>query len=341
MNSFAEVLQMSIDRNKLCPCKSGIKIKKCCAVSCCESCLSSPENLGAVEKGWTLKNSLVRCKGKHHLPTCPTPLEFNPETVVLCGNGSVYWIKPNCLEIESNAWDVVQEYVNMVKASSEGAGVGIPSTSMNFLHYLAASEKVVSYVTKEYSKHNDQYVPIQQAHSKFRKQLGEAFLKADISLRDMGCFHCKNTHYKSVSELSHAGFITLNWDGAIRKLPNTIELHGNCESPKTLILPNQDLTHLLPRDMQISQGFEAFAVAHHWLASCKNIIIWGCGLNDYDAIIPVIMSIFSLKTHDGHIGIFVSEYDAKKREEIEKKLADYFPLGFFYKCLNEIDLKRR
>lgn len=328
---------MSQDRNKPCPCKSGNKVKKCCIKTCCEECLFSKEHLGAVEKSWSLKHSLVREGNKHHLPNCSSLLKFNPKTVIICGNGSVYWKDPDRPNHESNAWDIVQKCVDRIKASPEGRGPGIPSQKDNFLHWLASTEKMVAYFDREYPPHSYKYEKVKQVHAGFRIMLGRSFKGASVHLRSLCCFHCENCHSVDFQTLNDCGVLTLNWDGAIRKLPNTIELHGICDMPKTMVLPNQDFMRLLPKDMMIEQGFEGFATAHRWLTGCENIIIWGCQLNDYDAIISAVISIFCLANVQGRINLFVSNPDAEARIRIEEKLQDYFPLATICKCLNEIN----
>ncbi len=330
-------MEQKMDRNQPCPCKSGLKPEECCLPSCCEVCLFSKENLGALEAGWTLQRSLIRQNKKHHLPLCPLLMEFQPKTVVICGSGSVYWHNPDYPNEEINTWEIIQTCVDQIKGSPEGRGAGIPSRKENFLHWLAATEKLVTYFTEAYPPHASNYEQIQQVHKKFRELLGQSFQGADIRLRSLTCFHCNNTHGLDPKALNTCGFLTLNWDGAVRQLSNTIELHGICELPETMVLPNQDLTRLLPKNRTIRPGFEAFASAHHWLTDCTNIIIWGCQLNDYDAIISVIMSIFSLTKARGKIGLFVSNRNASTRENIETKLKDYFPLATVYQCLNEIN----
>lgn len=329
-----------IQKNELCPCNSGQKAKKCCLSLCCELCLSSKEHLNAVSKGWVLKKSLIRQNGKCHLPLCPALMKFHPKTLVISGNGSVYWNDPEQPQQESNPWNLIQKCVDKIKLSPEGRGVGIPSKAENFLHWLVSVEKLTSYFS-QYPPHDEKFKEIQKVIKIFRKLLGESFLGADIRLRSLCCFNCEKSHGIHPRDIKNCGFLTLNWDGSIRTLQNTIEMHGTHLLPETIVLPNQDFTYLLPsKGGGMNPGCESFALAHHWMADCKNIIIWGCQLNDYDAIISTILSTFSLKFAKGKIGLFISNPNLETRKKIETKLRDYLPLANFYKCLNDISFDR-
>jgi hypothetical protein len=291
--------------------------------------------MNAIDKGWILKNSLIRQNGKRHLPLCSSLMKFHPKTLVISGNGSVYWNNPEHPHIECNVWNLLQKCVDLIKLSPEGRGVGIPAKAENFLHWIASVEKLTTYFS-QYPPHDKKFSDIQKVLKNFRKALGETFLGADIRLRNLCCFNCENVHGIDPRSLNDCGFLTLNWDGSVRGLANTIEMHGTYELPKTMVLPNQDFTYLLPNKGVMNQGCESFALAHHWLADCKNIIIWGCQLNDYDAIISTILSTFSLTFARGKIGIFISNPNLEIRQKIEVRLKDYLPLATFYKCLNEI-----
>lgn len=262
-------------------------------------------------------------------------MKFHPKTLIISGNGSVYWKNPENLQKESNAWELVQKCAEEIKASPEGKGVGIPCEAENLLHWLASTEKLIAYFS-EHPPHDKTFLDIQKVLKKFREKLGKTFKEADICLRNLYCFNCENHHSIDPINIPNCGVLTLNWDGSVRNFPNTIELHGSCEFPETMVLPNQDLTRLLPKNRIMNQGCESFALAHHWFADCKNVIIWGCQLNDYDAIISTILSIFTLTFAKGRIGIFISNPNFEVRQKIEARLKDYLPLATFYSCLNKI-----
>lgn len=267
-------------------------------------------------------------------------MKFRPKTLVISGNGSVYWQKPGCVTEEKNVWNLVQHTVAEFRQSPEGRGVGVPDDALNILQWVAGTELFIERLTKACPEDDPKYQPAKDLNSNVRHRLGGALSNADIRLRSICCFDCDRADCVGgikPQKLSQCGFMTLNWDLSVRCLENSIQLHGACDTPESMIFPNQTFTNLLPDGRIFRQGLEV-TTYHHWMASCENIIIWGCRLNDYDAIIPTLLSIFTLQDRQGRVNLFVSLPDSKEREIVKKKLKDFMSNAILKSCLSELDL---
>ena len=327
---------MTISRNDKCICNSGLKAKNCCLKTCCIECIDNKKIKKS--ENWSLKNSLIRVNHKFHHPLCPLIKEKYPKTLVIVGNGAVYWKDPNNPDVETNVWSLVQKASDSIKEGI-GKGVGVPRIALNLLQWLSAQEELtINYFLKHLPTHPD-FLRAKEHFVEYRKILGKFLSEADIRLRQIGCFHCKEPHFISPHSLLNVGFITLNWDGSIHNLPNTIEFHGSARNPETMILPNQFFTKLLINKGEgIKQGHEAFSLAKDWISECENVIIWGAQMNDYDAILCGIISIFSLNTKKGKINIFVSNSNKETREKISVKLKDFCEAATVHDCISKLKL---
>lgn len=243
-------------------------------------------------------------------PNKTVAFEFQPETVVVIGNGAIDgdgWA-PARRALQKNDFAGLspqqRELYLELNPQIQLAHVGFFSR-ITLLTMLRESRALDDNAYAHYVHHLE---PSLKQLEQFRHRLGDEYKNSqgkDLMLRELP------TEIQNVLSNTSVGSITTNWDEILwedKRFTHHIQLHGRASAPGTLILPTESMVdHEAIRNIhlggelskkeeivvgayersgrgesEMSELFFAYDYARGWIRGAKNIIIYGIAGHIYD-----------------------------------------------------------
>lgn len=266
-----------------------------------------------------LETSYTKVGGQLHLgfddrTVCKSVADYVPETIILAGNGAVE------IKGEGDCWKILEQEMREIGLVGE-KGYENPLDALTWLaaHYDLFGATINSENSKQWIMEHKQ------------KIIG-ALNGCETHSREMYCTYCNKRLRLPNSEKNL--ILTTNWDlGLFREFKNVIQLHGRCDRPVQAILPLQNISSLIVRNVEdmAKGGILPGPFLQKCLERAKRLIFWGTGLNDYDAVLWHFLSGFLRVNPSLEIGI--ASKNSEGFAESQKKVSRYFPLISINSCL--------
>jgi hypothetical protein len=269
-----------------------------------------------------LKRSFTKIENKLHLGfnrpiVCPTIAQYVPDTIIFAGNGAVE------LSDGGDCWQILRDELR-----AEGLLGGQDyQEDLDALTWLTAQNDFFSKtVNPEYALEHI---------GSIKKRVISALNKYKTLPREIYCSAC---NIKSKVPLSKEILIlTTNWDlGLFKTFPNVIQLHGRCDYAEQAVLPLQNISSLMAKDVQEFDKLNCGILPGPFLQQClentRHLIFWGTGLNDYDAALWHFMRGF-LKSNVKNVQLGIAAKDQEGFRKGKKRVERFFPSIAIQNCL--------
>jgi hypothetical protein len=118
--------------------------------------------------------------------------------------------------------------------------------------------------------------------------------------------------------------------GLFSHFQNVIQLHGRCDHPKSAILPQENISSLMAKDLQDLKKLGARFLPSTFLEKCfkkvNKVIFWGTKLNDYDAPLwHFIHSLYGSDKQKKDLQIGVAAKNSEGFQNLSEQIGRYFP----------------
>ncbi len=264
-----------------------------------------------------LENSFTKINGELHLAfdrstDCSILANYSPDVIILAGDGAIE------VDGDTNCWSILNKAMSNIGIIGPD-GYKEPAEGLT---WLAANLDFLSR-TVNFDESED---PLLQLKAKIVGEL----CNCNSLPRNMYCVCC-NKHFK-VNDSHSVLILTTNWElGLFLNFKNVIQLHGRCDYPKQAVLPLQNLSRLMARDLEdlrrLNAGFLPSTFLKKSLNRAKYLVFWGSGINDYDAALWHFLHGFAREKHErtANLEIGIAAKDREGFVEMTKKIGKYFP----------------
>lgn len=240
---------------------------------------------------------------------CPTIANYIPDTIIFAGNGAVE------LSEGGDCWEILKK-----KLTEEGLlGDFGYQDGLEALTWLAAQNDFFSKTV------NPEYAV--ETIGSIKKRVIQTLEKHKTLAREIFCSAC-NKHFK-VPNSAKILILTTNWDlGLFTAFKNVIQMHGRCDYPDQAVLPLQNISSIMAKDIEEFNKLNCGILPGPFLQQCiektNHFIFWGSGLNDYDAALWHFLRGF-LKSNSRNVQIGIAARNTARIEEGKKRVKRFFP----------------
>jgi hypothetical protein len=279
----------------------------------CDHCLALVKK-GKLFSKIDLSRSFTQIGNKLHLGfssslACPVLAGYRPDTIILAGDGAVEMVDGG------SCWKILT-----TKMEELGLlGPGKYQKGEDGLSWLAAQH--------DFFGGNSNSAHLFKPIAELKRKIVQSLQSCKTLPRALYCHQC--TRYQTLHDSEKLLILTTNWDlGLFQNFQNVIQLHGRCDYPEEAILPLQNISSLMPDNLEDLERLNSGIVPGPFLQEClnttKNFIFWGTGLNDYDAALWHFLRGFLAQKPSVKLGV-ATKADPESLKGAKERILRFFP----------------